>query len=96
MFKLLKFVVWTACAVGLGVFLATGEIDGQTPLEHARRAWKRKVNPSKVDQLKDGLREAIDEAKDTLSQKTSDAPTERYSDDERAAIDRIIAGRATK
>lgn len=90
MFKVIRFVLWTTCAVAFGVFLAQVEIDGRTPIEHIQHAWKRKVNPSKVDQLKDGLRDAIDGAKDTLSEKTA-KPRERYSDDERRAIDRIIA-----
>ena len=34
-------VVWTAGAVALGVGLATVEIDGKTPLAHARKAWER-------------------------------------------------------
>lgn len=96
MFKLLKFLVWTSCAVGLGIFLAKGEVDGRTPIEHAQRMWKRKVNPSKVDQLKDGLRDAIGDAKQTISEKTAPAPSERYSQDEREAIDDIIAKRSTK
>ena len=33
MFQVFKFVVWTACAVGFGIFLAKGEIDGRTPIE---------------------------------------------------------------
>ncbi|MBX5482040.1 MAG: hypothetical protein IRZ16_09425 [Myxococcaceae bacterium] len=88
MFKLLKFLAWTACAIGLGIFLAKGQIDGRTPLEHLERFWKHKVNPSKLDQLKDGLGEAID--------KVAERPRDRYSDDERAAIDRIIAKSPTQ
>lgn len=91
MFKVIRFLLWTSLAVGFGIFLAQVEIDGRTPIEHAQRLWKRKVNPSKIDQLKDGLRDTIDGAKDSLSEKTSKKPAERYSDDERAAIDRIIA-----
>lgn len=86
--KLLTILVWTACAVALGMFLATVEVDGRTPIEHLQRTWKRKVNPSKVDQLKDGLRDAIDNAKGHLSKTKT---PERYSDDERRAIDKLIA-----
>ena len=83
MFKLLKFLAWTTVAVGLGFFLAKGEIDGRTPIEHLEHFWKHKVNPSKLDQVKDGLGEALD--------KVTAKPRDSYSDDERAAIDRIIA-----
>lgn len=89
--KFLKFLLWTSLAVGAGIFLAQGEVDGRTPIEHVQRFWKRKVNPSKVDQMKDGLRDAIDGAKDSISEKTSKKPSERYSADERAAINRLIA-----
>ncbi|MGA9523258.1 MAG: hypothetical protein WBV82_17450 [Myxococcaceae bacterium] len=82
MFGVIKFVLWTACAVGLGIFLAKGEIDGRTPIEHAERAWKRHEG---------GLRNAFDDAKETVSEKTSKRPSEKYSDDERAAIDKLIS-----
>ena len=89
----LKFLVWTGCAVGLGVFLATGDIDGRTPLEHVQRAWKRHVEPSQVDRVKDGLRDALDEAKDAVKRTTKQAtaPREHITHEDRAAIDRIIA-----
>ncbi|WP_257460475.1 hypothetical protein [Archangium lipolyticum] len=95
----LKFLVWTGCAVGLGVFLATADIDGRSPLEYVQRQWKRHVQPSQVDRqvdrVKDGLREAIDEAKVTVDRTTKQqakaTPRERITNEDRAAIDRIIA-----
>jgi hypothetical protein len=89
----LKFLVWTGCAVGLGVFLATGDIEGKTPLEHMRRAWKRHVQPARVERVKDGLREALDDAKDAVHKTTKQtaAPRERITPEDREAIDRIIA-----
>ncbi|WP_224245449.1 hypothetical protein [Hyalangium gracile] len=95
---LLKFVVWTACAVGLGIFLAKGQIDGRTPLDHMERAWKRNVNPSQmdrmrngVDRMKDGLEDALDEAKDAVGKKTESAPRERITAEDREAVNRLIA-----
>ncbi|MBU8897679.1 hypothetical protein KRR26_18850 [Corallococcus sp. M34] len=90
----LKFIVWTACAVGLGVFLAQGRVDGRSPLEHMERAWKRTVNPSTMDKVKGGLEDAIDDAKDAVStHKKAEpaAPRERITAEDRAAINRIIA-----
>jgi hypothetical protein len=87
----LKFIVWTACAVGLGIFLATGEVDGRTPLEHMERAWKRSVKPHAVDRMKDGLEDAYEGAKDAVSRPTNAAPRERISAEDRAAVNRIIA-----
>jgi hypothetical protein len=87
----LKFIVWTACAVGLGVFLARGNVEGRSPLEHVEKAWKRTVKPSAVDRVKDGLEDALEEAKGAVSQKTEAAPRERITAEDRAAINRIIA-----
>lgn len=90
----LRFLVWTGCAVGLGVFLATGQIDGRTPLEYVQREWKRHVRPTQVDRMKDGLRDALDEAKDAVNRTTKQAaatPRERITPEDRAEIDRIIA-----
>jgi hypothetical protein len=87
----LKFLVWTTCAVGLGVFLAKGEVGGRTPLEHMERTWKRTVRPSQVDRLKDGLEDALEDAKDAVSRKTEKAPRERITEEDRAAVNRIIA-----
>lgn len=95
---LLKFLVWTSCAVGLGIFLAKGELDGRTPLDHMERAWKRNVHPSHlervrsgVDRVKEGLEDAIEDAKDAVGQKGEAAPRERITAEDRAAVNRIIA-----
>ena len=87
----LKFIVWTVCAVGLGIFLSTGQVDGRTPLEHMQRAWKRTVKPSTVERVKDGLEDAYEDAKDAVSKPTNAPPRERISAEDRAAVNRIIA-----
>lgn len=86
----LKFLVWTTCAVGLGIFLAKGDVGGRTPLEHLERTWQRNVKPSRMDRIKDGLEDALDNAKDAVSRK-ADAPRERITEEDRAAVNRIIA-----
>lgn len=86
----LKFLVWTSCAVGLGIFLAKGEIGGRTPLEHMERTWQRNVRPTRMDRIKDGLEDALDNAKEAVSRK-ADAPRERITEEDRAAVNRIIA-----
>ena len=95
---LLKFLVWTACAVGLGIFLAKGQIDGRTPLDHLEKAWKSATRPSQVekvkdgvDRVKDGLEDALDEAKDAVGRKSEAAPRERITAEDREAVNRIIA-----
>lgn len=95
---ILKFLVWTACAVGLGIYLATGQIDGRTPLNHMEKAWKRATRPSQVekvkdgvDRVKDGLEGALEEAKDAVGKKTEPAPRERITAEDREAVNRLIA-----
>jgi hypothetical protein len=95
---LLKFVMWTACAIGLGVFLAKGDVGGRSPLDHMERAWKRNVHPSQMermkdgmDRVKDGLEDALDEAKDAVGRKTTTAPRERITAEDREAVNRLIA-----
>ncbi|ATB27712.1 hypothetical protein [Melittangium boletus] len=94
----LKFLVWTGCAVGLGVFLATVEIDGRTPVELAQRTWKRHAQPPRPERMKNGLTDALDEAEKAVKRTTKQvvtaapaAPRERITHEDRAAIDRIIA-----
>ncbi len=78
----------------IGVFLATGQIDGRTPLEYAQREWKRHVQPERVERVKDGLKDALDEAREAVGRTTKQAaaaPRERITNEDRAAIERIIA-----
>ncbi|WP_225410955.1 hypothetical protein [Stigmatella hybrida] len=95
---ILKFLVWTACAVGLGIFLAKGRIDGRTPLDHMDRAWKRTTHPSQMDRMKNGvervkggLEGALGDAQEAVGQKTAAGPRERITAEDRAAVNRIIA-----
>ncbi|ADO73934.1 hypothetical protein [Stigmatella aurantiaca] len=95
---ILKFLVWTACAVGLGIFLAQGQIDGRTPLDHMDRAWKRTTHPSQMDRMKNGvervkggLEEALEDAQEAVGKKTPSAPRERITAEDREAVNRIIA-----
>jgi hypothetical protein len=89
----LKFLVWTACAVGLGVFLAGGKVEGRSPLQHMERTWKRAVNPSTMDKMKDSVEDALEDAKGAVTQKSANAagPRERITAEDRAAVDAIIA-----
>lgn len=88
-----RWLLWSLCCVALGIGLAKVEIDGRTPLEHAQRLWKHKVNPSKLDQLKDSLGEAVDGARDALSRDSK--PRERHSAEDREAVNKLIAKRAS-
>jgi hypothetical protein len=91
MMKALGLLIWSVGCVACGIGLATWEFEGLTPVEHAQRTWKRRVNPSKVDQLKNGLRDALDNASSKVEHARGKQPSERYLDEEREAIERLIA-----
>ncbi|MDY7228784.1 hypothetical protein [Hyalangium rubrum] len=95
---ILKFLVWTVCAVALGIFLAKGNIDGRSPLDHMEKAWKRATRPTQMDKMKDGvdrvkggLEDAFEDAKDAVGRKTEGAPRERITAEDREAVNRLIA-----
>jgi hypothetical protein len=60
----LRFLLWTACAVAFGVFLATWRTGGRTPVEHAQGAWERQAREGtwKDGAWKDGVRDTLRDA----------------------------------
>lgn len=82
--------VWTVVAVGAGIAMATVEFGGKTPLAHAQAAWR---SSEASDWLRDRADDAVDRARGALGQPQK--PRERHSDEDRAALDRIIAKRSS-
>ena len=87
----IRTCVWTAAAVGLGVALATVEVSGKTPVQHARTAWR---TSEAGDWLRDQADEAMDRARGAMGQPQK--PRERHSEEDRAALDKIIAKRSAR
>jgi hypothetical protein len=87
----LKWLLWTGCAVALGIYLASGDIGGRTPLQHLQRAWKQYVQPTKVDRVKDGIHELYLDARDKVTGASSGPPRETIRPEDREAVNRIIA-----
>ena len=87
----IRSCVWMAMAVGLGIALATVEVSGRTPWQHARSAWR---TSEAGDWLRDRADDAVDRAKGALGQPQK--PRERHTDEDRAALDRIIAKRSNR
>jgi hypothetical protein len=83
--------VWTVLAVGAGIAVATVEVGGRTPLAYARSAWQ---SSEASDWLRDRADDAVDRARGALGQPQK--PRERHSDEDRAALDRIIAKRSSR
>lgn len=82
--------VWTVVAVGAGIAVATVEVGGRTPLAYARSVWR---SSEASDWLRDRTDDAVDRARGALGQPQK--PRERHSDEDRAALDRIIAKRSS-
>jgi len=87
----IRSCVWTAVAVGVGIALATVDVGGKTPLALARAAWERS---EAADWFRDRADDAVDRARGALGQPQK--PRERHSDEDRAALDRIIAKRSAR
>lgn len=94
MWKMLKTLIWTGLAVGLGIFLATFEVGGRTPVQHFQRTWKQQGGAGKIDQLKNRIHGAVDDAKDALSSAWDTKPKERHSPEDREAINKLVAKRS--
>lgn len=64
MWKLMKFLLWIACAMSFGVLLSTVKMAGQTPVQRAQRMWVKYGVDGKVEEhvsdLKDSVQGALD------------------------------------
>lgn len=70
----IRFLLWTSMCIGLGIFVASYEVDGKTPAQHFRQILKS------AQQVKLPVA----------------APTETHSAEDRDAVNRIVAKRASK
>lgn len=97
MFAFLRFVIWTAACIAMGVFFATYEVGGKTPLQYAEQYWKRSAPtlPSMDEVVKSGAGGVMDEAKKRLGVK-DEKPVEHHSSEDRDAVNRLIAKRAQR
>ena len=82
--------VWMALGVGLGIAAATVNVGGKTPLAYAQTAWRTSDAGEWFQERAD---DAVDRARGALGQPTK--PRERHTDEDRAALDRIIAKRSS-
>jgi hypothetical protein len=97
MWALLKFLVWTGFSIWLGVFAATRQVAGRTPVQYLERFWNQhgfsaKLN-EKVKELKGHLSATAEDTKDSVSTVWDKKPRERHSREDRQAVDKLIAKR---
>ncbi|MCA2980640.1 MAG: hypothetical protein INH41_14325 [Myxococcaceae bacterium] len=86
---------WSLACVGVGVALATVEVSGRTPLQHAERAW-RTDGAKRLDAAKGTADDLVADVKKKVSGAVKDAkdrPLDKHSADERSALDQLIADR---
>lgn len=89
---LLKFIVWTGICLAIGVWFGGQELQGHTAVQHLQRAWK--ASSPKLDKVKDGAEDLIDDVKKKVSTKDAARPTEQHTTEDRDAIEKLIAKRA--
>lgn len=100
----IKFVIWTACAMSLGVYISTARYQNGTPLEQLQRLWKQH-GPSETavrQNVKGAVEKATGAAKalpgklEKVQGETAAAekPEEHHTPEDRAAVNKLIAQRA--
>ncbi len=87
----LKFVVWTACCIALGIYVSTARYEGGTPLEQLERVWRRHVPAEPVAALQSEVKGAVASARAAISPQAR--PSERHTPEDRAAVNKLIAKR---
>lgn len=76
----IRFLLWTSMCIGLGIFIGTWEIDGKSPAQHFKQIMKSAPAVPTLDKVK------------KLASPGS-APTETHSDEDKEAINRLVAKR---
>jgi hypothetical protein len=75
----IRFLVWTFMCIGFGVFAATWEIDGKTPVQHLKVIIKPQT-----------FEGSLEMARRTFAGKKG-GPTEQHSPADRDAVNRLLA-----
>jgi hypothetical protein len=89
--RTLSFLLWTTCSVGLGIWLATVPVGGRTPWEHARHLWAESgLSLPSLAMLHAPSKAAPAEGR------AAPRIAERHTEQERDAVNRLIAHGAGK
>jgi hypothetical protein len=84
MFGILKFLIWTGCAMALGAWMAP---------ELTRLVTKAPLS-NQLEAAKGEFQEKLEDAKDVLSSVKDQKVRERHSDKDRDTLNKLIAKRA--
>lgn len=104
----IKFVIWTACAMALGIYISTARYESGTPLEHLQRLWAQHGPSDAV--VRQNVKGALETARvavktSPLAEKKAaegkpaaerplEAPVEVHAPEDREAVNKLIARRA--
>lgn len=80
----LKMTLWSFFCVGLGIFLASFDVSGKTPIQHAEAAWKSE-SPKAMTQLKSGFQSAVERVRSDEKM-----PSEDYAATDRDAVNQLV------
>jgi hypothetical protein len=83
----IRFLLWTGICIGLGIFAASYEVDGKTPMQHLKAIYQ--ATPHSVEGTLDKAKKAVATARQEAA-----APTEQHSEADRDAINRLVAKRS--
>lgn len=90
--QILKVILWSALCLGVGVYVGGHEFSGRTPKEHLEKQLKG--TPRAFETVKEGAEDLVDEVKKKVV--VDQRPSERHSENDRAAVDALIAKRSKK
>ena len=90
----IKMILWTSFFIGVGMLLASYPVEGgKTALQHFQHAWQHRAG-GEFGRLRERVGAGLEDARDRFSA-TSHPPRERHSDEDRTALNKLIARRAT-
>jgi hypothetical protein len=96
MLNTLKFLIWTGCAVGLGLYLSTVSFGGKSTVELVQQSWKQHGGMASLTALvKEKLEDALGEAKGAVPAAAT-KPKEQHSPADRDAVNKLIATQGRK
>lgn len=97
--RTLSFLLWTTCSVGLGIWMATVPVGGRTPWEHTKRLWAGSgISLPALPGLASLKGEPAPAPRPQQPAAGRSAPriAERHTEQERDAVNRLIARGAEK
>jgi hypothetical protein len=89
MFRAIGFLIWTACCIAFGVWIASAKIGNATAAQQLSRLWTQVPLEKPLERIE----EKVDDAKDALSTVHDHQVRERHSEADKDALNKLIAKR---